>query len=292
MKNTLRNPAVYLLFVIPTIALYGLFFLYPMLSSVYYAFTDYTGLDSTHFIGFDNFKHAFEDTNFRDSIFNNMYFILFSVGIQVPIIIVFALLISNVKRLKGFYKTTVFMPSVLSTSVIGILWGFIYDPDIGPISDFLSWFGIDPIYWLAESPWAMIAILLTNAWQWVGFYIVLILAAILAIPKDIDEAAAIDGANATQRAWYLTVPLIKPIISVVVMLSIAGAMRVVDIVLVMTNGGPFGSTEVMASYMVNKAMKYGEYGYGTSLAIIIFAFALVLTAIYQLTFGRTERVEY
>ncbi len=292
MKNTLRNPAIYLLFVVPTIALYGLFFLYPMFSSVYYAFTNWNGLDTTQFVGMDNFKNAFNDTYFRDAIVNNFYFILFSVGLQVPVIVFFAILISNVKRFRGLYKTTVFIPSILSTSVIGILWGFIYDPDIGPISDFLGWFGIDPIYWLAESPWAMIAILLTNAWQWVGFYIVLILAAILAIPKDIDEAAAIDGANASQRAWYLTVPLIKPIISVVVMLSIAGAMRVVDIVLVMTNGGPYGSTEVMASYMVNKAMKYGDYGYGTSLALIIFAFALVLTAIYQMTFGRTERVEY
>lgn len=292
MKHTLKNPAVYIVFIIPSIALYGLFFLYPMFSSVFYAFTDWNGLDQTHFVGMRNFTTAFQDASFRDSIFNNIYFILFSVGIQVPIIIVFALLISNVKRLKGFYKTTVFMPSILSTSVIGIIWGFIYDPDIGPISDFLALFGLEPIYWLAEPRWAMLAILLTNAWQWIGFYIVLILAAILAIPRNIDEAAAIDGANAVQRAWYLTVPLIKPIISVVVMLSIAGAMRVVDIVLVMTNGGPAGSTEVMASYMVNRAINYGEYGYGTALAIIIFAFALVLTAFYQFTLGKTERIEY
>jgi raffinose/stachyose/melibiose transport system permease protein len=291
MKNTLKNPAVYLMFIIPTIILYGLFFLYPMFSSVFYAFTNWDGSQS-QFIGFDNFTRAFGDENFQVAIVNNLYFILFSVGIQVPIIILFALLISNVKKLKGFYKTTVFMPSILSTSVVGILWGFIYDPDIGPISAFLGFFGLDPIYWLAEPKWAMVAILLTNAWQWVGFYIVLILAAILAIPREIDEAASIDGANATQRAWYLTVPLIKPIISVVVMLSIAGAMRVVDIVLVMTNGGPAGTTEVMASYMVNKAIKYGEYGYGTSLAIIIFAFALVLTAIYQLTFGKSGRIDY
>ncbi|WEK53160.1 MAG: sugar ABC transporter permease [Candidatus Cohnella colombiensis] len=292
MKNTLKNPVVYLLFIIPTIAMYGLFFLYPMFSSLFYAFTNWTGLDETQFVGMSNFTRAFSDTNFHGAIINNMYFILFSVGLQVPLIIVFALLISNVKRFQGFYKTTVFIPSILSTSVIGILWSFIYDPDIGPISAFLGKFGIEPIYWLAESDLALIAILITNAWQWIGFYIVLVLAAILAIPKEIDEAASIDGANATQRAWYLTVPLIKPIISVVVMLSIAGAMRVVDIVLVMTNGGPFGSTEVMASFMVNKAIKYGEYGYGTSLSIIIFAFALVLTAIYQLTLGRTERIEY
>jgi raffinose/stachyose/melibiose transport system permease protein len=292
MKNALKNPAAYLMFIIPTIGLYGLFFLYPMFSSVFYGFTNWNGLEDTKFVGMANFTAAFSDLNFRSAIINNMYFIVFSVGIQIPVIIIFALLISNVKRFKGFYKTTVFMPSILSTSVIGILWGFIYDPDIGPISALLGFFGIDPIYWLADSKWALIAILLTNSWQWVGFYIVLILAAILAIPKEIDEAAAIDGASATQRAWYLTVPLIKPIISVVVMLSIAGAMRVVDIVLVMTNGGPAGSTEVMASYMVNKAIKYGDYGYGMSLSIIIFAFALVFTAIYQLTIGKTERIEY
>jgi hypothetical protein len=91
-----------------------------------------------------------------------MYFIIFSVGNQVPVIIIFALLISNVKKLKVFYKTTVFMTSILSTSVIGILWGFIYDPDIGPIAAFLGFFGLDPIYWLAEPIWAMLAILLTN----------------------------------------------------------------------------------------------------------------------------------
>jgi raffinose/stachyose/melibiose transport system permease protein len=292
MKSTLKNPAIYLMFVIPTLAMYGLFFLYPMLSSLFYAFTNWTGLDETQFVGLANFKTAFGDHNFRSAIWNNMYFIIFSVGIQIPVIVIFALLISNVKKLQGFYKTTVFIPSILSTSVIGILWGFIYNPDIGPIAAFLGFFGLEPIYWLAEPKWAMIAILLTNAWQWIGFYIILILAAILAIPKEIDEAASIDGATGPQRAWYLTVPLIKPIISVVVMLSIAGAMRVVDIVLVMTNGGPAGSTEVMASYMVNKAIKYGEYGYGTALAIIIFAFALVLTALYQLTLGKTERIEY
>jgi len=292
MKNALKNPAVYLMLIIPTIVIYGLFYLYPMFSSAFYAFTNWNGLDETRFIGFDNFKTAFVDDHFRSAIMNNMYFIFFSVGLQVPCIVVFALLISSVKKLRGFYKTTVFIPSIVSTSVVGILWGFIYDPDIGPIAAFLGFFGIDPIYWLAKSRWAMIAILITNAWQWVGFYIVLILAAILAIPRDMEEAASIDGATAPQRAWHLTVPLIKPIISVVVMLSIAGAMRVVDIVLVMTNGGPAGSTEVMASYMVNKAIRYGDYGYGMALSIIIFTFALVFTAIYQLTLGKEERTEY
>ncbi|MEX1029342.1 MAG: sugar ABC transporter permease [Paenibacillaceae bacterium] len=293
MKSTLRNPTVYMMFILPTIMLYTLFFIYPMMSSVYYGFTDWNGLDNTNFVGFDNFVKAFSDANFINSIKNNIYFILFSVFIQVPLIIFFAILIGGVKRFQGVYKTTVFMPSLISTSIIGILWGFIYEPEVGLLNNFLSLFGIERIYWLADPKWALLAVLITNAWQWMGFFIILILAAILAIPKEINEAAEIDGTNGIQQAVHITIPLIKPIISVVIMLSIAGAMKVIDIVLVMTKGGPIGSTEVMASYMVSKAIRYSEYGYGTSLSIIIFAFALVLTAIYQLVFVRNqERIEY
>ncbi|MCU6340221.1 sugar ABC transporter permease, partial [Enterobacter quasiroggenkampii] len=103
--------------------------------------------------------------------------------------------------------------------------------------------------WLADKKTAMISILITNAWQWTGFYIVMVLAAILAIPKDLDEAAMIDGATGVQRAMRITIPLIMPIISVVIMLSIAGAMKAADIVIVMTKGGPAGATDVMATYM-------------------------------------------
>src|SRR5690606_4398494 len=144
----------------------------------------------------------------------------------------------------------------------------------------------EPIYWLADPDWALLAVLITNAWQWMGFYIVLILAAILAVPRHLHEAAAIDGAGGLRRALSITLPLIRPVISVVVLLSIAGAMRVVDIVLVMTKGGPVGATEVMASYLVNKALGVDpNYGFGTAISLIIFAFALLLTSLYQLVFG-------
>ncbi|RJE88474.1 sugar ABC transporter permease [Paenibacillus sp. 1011MAR3C5] len=293
MRSALKNPYIYALFVIPTIGMYFLFTIYPMLSSAYYAFTDWDGLNAPKYIGFHNFTTALQDPYFQNSIVNNMYFIFFSVFVQVPIIIFFAILIGSVKRLQGFYKTTVFVPAILSTAVIGILWQFIYNPEAGIVNKFLGLFGIDTIYWLADMRFALWAILITNAWQWMGFYIVLVLAAILAIPRELNEAAEIDGAGGFQRAIRITVPLIKPIISVIVMLSIAGAMRVVDIVLVMTKGGPVSSTEVMASYMVNRAIRYGEYGYGTSLALLIFVIALILTALYQLTFGRTkEEVTY
>jgi raffinose/stachyose/melibiose transport system permease protein len=287
MKHPMRNPWIYTLFTVPTLLLYGLFFLWPMLSSAYYAFTDWNGLENYRFVGWSNFSAAFGDPDFRRAIVNNLIFIGFSVFVQIPLIVLFALLIASVRRLRGFYKTTVFVPSIVSTSVIGILWGFIYEPEVGPLNRLLALFGLGPVYWLAEPKWALPAVLIANAWQWMGFYIVLVLAAILAIPKELNEAAVVDGANGWQRALKITVPLIRPLISVVVMLSIAGGMRVVDIVLVMTKGGPVGATEVMASYMVNEAMGVDpNYGFGTAIALVIFAFALLLTSLYQLTFGR------
>lgn len=294
MNKALRSPLVFTLFVIPALVLFVMFFIYPIFSSIYYSFTSWNGVSSTvKFVGLSNFEKAFGDERFWISVKNNGFFILFSVFIQVPLIVIFSLLIANVKKLKGLYKTAVFMPSIMSTAVIGILWGFIYEPNIGLLNKLLSLIGIPPVFWLSDERFAMLSILITNAWQWTGFYIVMVLAAILSIPGELDEAAAIDGATRFQRATRITLPLIVPIISVVIMLSIAGAMKAADIVIVMTKGGPAGSTEVMATYMIKYAITNFKYGYGNAIAVLIFAFTLVVTLLYQLLIARrTERVEY
>jgi raffinose/stachyose/melibiose transport system permease protein len=294
MNKALRNPLVFILFVIPALVLFFVFFIYPIFSSIYYSFTSWNGVsDTVKYTGLANFRKALGDDRFWVSVKNNGWFILFSVFIQVPLIVFFSLLIANVKKLKGLYKTAVFMPSIMSTAVIGILWGFIYEPNIGLFNKLLGLFGVEPIYWLSDERFAMLSILITNAWQWTGFYIVMVLAAILSIPGELDEAAAIDGATGFQRATRITLPLIVPIISVVIMLSIAGAMKAADIVIVMTKGGPAGSTEVMATYMIKYAITNFKYGYGNTIAVLIFVFTLIVTALYQLLFNRrSERIEY
>ncbi|MDF9840519.1 MULTISPECIES: sugar ABC transporter permease [unclassified Paenibacillus] len=294
MNKALRNPLVFILFVLPALALFLIFFIYPIFNSIYYSLTSWNGVsDTVKMTGLTNYEKALGDDRFWISVKNNGWFILFSVFIQVPLIVLFSLLIANVKKLKGLYKTAVFMPSIMSTAVIGILWGFIYEPNIGLFNKLLGLFGIDPVYWLSDERFAMLSILITNAWQWTGFYIVMVLAAILAIPGELEEAAAIDGATGFQRATRITLPLIVPIISVVIMLSIAGAMKAADIVIVMTKGGPAGSTEVMATYMIKYAITNFKYGYGNTIAVLIFVFTLIVTVVYQLLFNRrSERIEY
>ncbi|WP_379131976.1 carbohydrate ABC transporter permease [Paenibacillus sp. sgz500958] len=294
MNKALRSPVIFILFILPALFLFLMFFIYPIFSSIYYSFTSWNGVsDTVKYAGMANFKKALGDDRFWISAKNNGYFILFSIFVQVPLIVLFSLLIANVKKLKGLYKTAVFMPSIMSTAVIGILWGFIYEPNIGLINKLLGLVGIDPVYWLSDEKFAMLSILITNAWQWTGFYIVMVLAAILAIPGELDEAAMIDGATGFQRATKITLPLIMPIISVVIMLSIAGAMKAADIVIVMTKGGPAGSTEVMATYMIKYAITNFKYGYGNAIAVLIFVFTLVVTTLYQLLVARrSERIEY
>lgn len=294
MNKALRNPLVFILFVLPALVLFLIFFIYPIFSSIYYSLTSWNGVsDTVKMTGLTNYEKALGDDRFWVSVKNNGWFILFSVFIQVPLIVLFSLLIANVKKLKGLYKTAVFMPSIMSTAVIGILWGFIYEPNIGLFNKLLGLIGIDPVYWLSDERFAMLSILITNAWQWTGFYIVMVLAAILAIPGELEEAAAIDGATGFQRATRITLPLIVPIISVVIMLSIAGAMKAADIVIVMTKGGPAGSTEVMATYMIKYAITNFKYGYGNTIAVLIFVFTLIVTVVYQLLFNRrSERIEY
>ncbi|GKS10314.1 carbohydrate ABC transporter permease [Paenibacillus chitinolyticus] len=294
MNKVYRNPLAYLVFIIPTLFFYLTFYMFPLLTTFRYGFTSWDGLTAPVFNGLDNFKEAFNDKNFWISVKNNLYFILFSVFIQVPVIVIFSVLISEVRKLRGFYKTTVFLPSILSTAVVGVLWTVVvFDPTVGLLNKLLESIGLDKLIhlWLADETTAMLSILLTNAWQWTGFYIVLVLAAIFGISKEVYEAAEIDGATGFQRALLITVPLIRPILAVIVLLSITGAMKAMDIVMVMTKGGPYGSTEVMASYMYKVGMTTGNYGYANTIAILIFVFTLIITLISNLLTKKLEDVE-
>ncbi|PYI53898.1 carbohydrate ABC transporter permease [Paenibacillus flagellatus] len=294
MNKVLRNPLAYALFVVPALALYVTFYVAPMFSSLRYSVTSWNGINEATFNGLDNFVKAFHDEKFLIALKNNIYFVLFSVFVQIPFIVFISILVSGVRRFIDFYKTTVFLPSVLSTAIVGIIWKFIYHPDAGLINQILRAVGLESWTrgWLGEEKFAYLAILVTNAWQWTGFYIVLVLAAIFAIPKEMQEAGEIDGAVGWRKARYLTVPLIRPVILVITLLSITGAMKAMDIVLIMTSGGPFGSSEVMGTYMYKQAYSMSQFGYANAISIIIFLFTCLLTLIFYLVTRRMEEVEY
>jgi len=295
LNKTLRNPLTYALFLLPTLILYALFYLVPVFNTLNYGFTIWDGVNEPVYTGLDNYVRALtEDEVFWKAFWNNIIFVLFSVFIQVPFIILVSVFVSEVKLFRGFYKTVVFMPSILSTAVIGVLFTFVvFHPDIGLLNQFLSAVGLESwaTAWLGDETTAFPSVLFTNAWQWTGFYVVLVLAAILGIPKEIFEAAEIDGATMFQKIRLITLPLIRPVILVIILLSITGAMKALDIVIVMTDGGPFHASELLASHMVKSAYRSNEYGYANAIANLIIVFTLLITVIYNFFSKRLGDVE-
>lgn len=290
MNKVLKNPVAYFVLVVPALVLYMVIYLVPLFNSLQYSVTSWNGINEPVYNGAHNFIKAFSDEKFWISFKNNLYFVLFSVFVQVPVIIFISILVSSVKKLLEFYKITVYLPSVLSTAAIAVIWQFIYSPDAGLINQILKAFGLDFLTkaWLGDEKTAFLSVLFTNGWQWTGFYIVLLLAAIFSISKEILEAAEIDGAVGWKRAWMVTIPLIRPVIVVTLLLSITGAMKALDLVLIMTTGGPFGSSEVMATYMYKQAYSYGDFGYANAIAIIIFVFTAILSLIFHIINKKTE----
>jgi raffinose/stachyose/melibiose transport system permease protein len=294
MNKVGRNPLAYAILTIPALLLLVIFFYYPMLMAMRYGFTAWNGILPAKWNGLDNFKQAFLDKYFWIAVRNNLYFIAFSIGVQIPFIVILALVVSKIRRWTGFYKTMIFLPTILSTAVVGVLWGFIYHPEAGLLNQLLEAVGLGAWKhtWLADESTAMISVLVTNAWQWVGFYVILVLSAIYAIPKTILEAAEMDGASSARQAWSITLPLLRPVIIVMILLSIIGAMKALDIVFVMTGGNPYGITEVMATYMYKKAYRIGEYGYANAIALLILLFTGVLTSVFGWLTAKQEEVRF
>lgn len=293
MFKIYRSLPAYILFVVPALLLYVVFYLTPLFQSLMYSVTTWNGITDPVFNGIDNFIKALSDEKFWISFRNNIYFVLFSVCIQIPVIIVIALLVSSVKRMLNFYKLTVFLPSILSTASVAIIWKFIYAPEAGLLNQVLRLVGLESWtnIWIGDKDTAIWAVIFTNSWQWTGFYIVLILAAIFTIPKEMLEAGEIDGAVGWRKAWFLTIPLIRPVIGVTLLLSVTGAMKALDIVLIMTKGGPFGSTELMATYMYKQAYSMNDFGYANAIAIIITIFTALLSLLLYAFNNRSKEVE-
>ena len=294
MNKVGRNPLAYAIFTVPTLLFLVIFFYSPMLMSLRYGFTAWNGILPAKWNGLDNFTQAFQDKYFWIAVRNNLYFIAFSIGVQIPFIVCLALVLSKIRRWTGFYKTMIFLPTILSTAVVGVLWGFIYHPEAGLLNQLLEAAGLGAWKhtWLADESTAMISVLVTNAWQWVGFYVILVLSAIYAIPVTILEAAEMDGASSSRQIWSITLPLLRPVIIVMILLSITGAMKALDIVFVMTGGNPYGITEVMATYMYKKAYRIGEYGYANAIALLILLFTGVLTSVFGWLTAKQEEVRF
>lgn len=288
MQVTGKSKWIIVFGLFPALLIYVIFGIVPIIQSFYYSVMDWDGMTEMTFIGLDNFKKIFSDPIFWNSAKNNIYVVMASVLGQIPIALFIAILLN--RKIKGakLFRTIGFMPVVLSTVVIALTWNLIYDSQTGLLNNILDAVGLGTFAqnWLGNPNLAMVAVCITIIWQFVGIYLIIFLAALQNVPKEIQESAQIDGATEWVMTWKITIPMIWDTIIVAVILCISGSLRTFDLIYVMTHGGPSHSTDVMALYMYDNTFQNIQYGYGNAVAVVIFFFSLALIFIITRLMGK------
>ncbi|WP_319562124.1 sugar ABC transporter permease [Marispirochaeta sp.] len=280
MTTKTSNMAAGFAFVAPALLIYLFYFLLPIPLSALYSLFKWDGISPmTDFRGLNNYIRLFKDSVFWISFLNNVKLVILSLVIQLPIGLLLGLLVSSRLRGLGAYKLLFFVPMTISAVAIGITWKFIYDPNFGLLNTLLIKIGLENLAlgWLGEPGLAMGAVIATISWQYIPLYMVIFGAALSGIPRELTEAAYIDGASGLQTFLYVTLPLLRGSIRTASILSITGSLKYFALIFVMTEGGPNYATELMATYMYKQAFTTFRMGYGSSIAIIMFILSFGVT---------------
>jgi len=269
---------------LPALVFVILFIYYPIIQNFIYSLYRWSSFSEVKvFVGFDYYKRLLSDPIFYIALKNNALYAIISIVFQVGVGMILAAVLEEkiMRRYQTFFRTVYFMPSVISITVVGLLFQLVYNPNIGLLNAFLKVVGLETLThdWLGRSDTAMFAIIATSQWQYIGYIMLLFLVAIQKIPEELYESAMIDGANAIQKFIHVTIPQIKETILVTSIITIIGAFKVFDEVYVMTAGGPGRSTEVLASYMYRAGFRNDEMGYAATIATVIFLITFIVTLI-------------
>jgi raffinose/stachyose/melibiose transport system permease protein len=287
-----ESPALW--FAAPALAIYALIVIYPSLAGAAYAFTDWSGIGAAHWVGLDNFKQLFTDDQSFGSLVNTIKLTVFVVIVQNSIGLVLALGVHTLIKSRNVLRTVFFAPAVLSPIVLAFLWKYMFNPapDAG-LNALLGFLGLDFLQqnWLGDPSVALWAIGITVIWQFTGYSMVIFLAALQGVPRELEEAAALDGAGRFQRFRHVILPLIAPAVTINLTLSTIGGLKLFDQVFAITNGGPGYSTETLSTLIYKQAFVFGQFGYSTAVALVLTLLVAAL-ALLQLRYLQSREVTY
>lgn len=273
---------------LPALALYFVFVIVPIFWSALYGFFDWKGIGAMKFVGFANYIETVQDPVFWRAFKNNLIIVAASIFGQVPIALVLSLVLWKNSWFHRFVRSAVFMPMVLASVVIGIIWGYIYNPQIGILNYVLEQLGLSSWIrdWLGDPKINMYSVSVPIIWANIGPYLILFIAAIQNISSEVEDAAKIDGAVGFRRLYLIVVPMIWDTIKVAIVLCISGSMKAFDLIFVMTGGGPAQSTELLATYMYNNTFNIFRYGYGSAVSTLIMLISMILVVGSQMLMKR------
>ena len=272
-------------FILPSLLGFLVFLVVPMVASLGISFFDWELLTPPSFVGLKNFADLLSDRVFKDVVVNTLYYTFGLVPLNLVVSLGLALWLNT--RLRGLtlYRMAFFLPVVTVTVAVALIWRWMYEPRAGIIDVGLRAIGLPGPTWLGDPHWAMPALILMSVWKGFGYNMVLFLAGLQGIPVSLYEAAMIDGANARQRFWSITLPLLSPVIFLAVVLTVISSFQVFDQAVVMTNGGPANATNTIVLYIYQNGFQYFHMGYASALAWVLFLVLLAIT-LGQLWLGK------
>ena len=280
-KRTLKRNLIGYSFVLPNFIGYFIFVFLPVIFTFVLCVMKWDGSDAPmKFVGIQTFVKLFHDSGFIISLKNTLVYAVWTVPLTMVAALLIAVLLNS--KIKGIilFRTAFFFPYVASLVAVGAVWNMLFQPEFGPINEFLKFIGIqNPPRWCASTDWAMTVIVIVSVWKYMGYYMVVYLAALQGISKDLYEAASIDGATGFNKFRYITIPMLTPTTFFVVIMLTIQCFKVFDLIYVMTGGGPGRATNVIVNHIYNAAFVDFKFGYASAGAVVLFLIVLVITMI-------------
>lgn len=272
--------------ILPALALLSVFSLAPFFYGAYLSLHRWDGFNPPEFVGLTNYTTLLlADSVARKALLNTGLFAAGVVVVKNVLALAMALALNRVIRGRTFFRTSVFLPVTFSIVVVGLLWSWFYSPVFGLLNETLRSIGLGQFArsWLSDPNTALLSVMIVDIWKWTGFHMVIYLAALQTLSKEVQEAARVDGAGGWRRFWYVTLPLLAPITFINVLMALSGAfVRSFDLVNVMTSGGPNHATEVVLTLMVKQAFAFGSLGYATAMGYALCAITALVSGLYLL----------
>ncbi len=268
---------------VPTLVVYCIFIILPIAIAVRYSFMKYSGIGKARFNGLKNYIRLFQDKLFWISFKNTMIMFVLAFVLLLTLSFLIALLLNNRLKAVDFSKAMIFSPAIIAPIIVGIIWVYILDPNIGIINNVLDAIGADSLKhkWIGGDTLSPYSIAVIYFWQQLGYLVTIFIAGLKMIPGDVLEAVKIDGASSVQEIRYVIIPMMRTTISTVAVLIITGVFKIFEIVQQTTGGGPNHLSETLVTYSYSMTFSSGDYGYGMSLATVTFVLSLVITALYS-----------
>jgi len=273
MKRGKDDTRLALTFLLPASIGFLVFYVLPALRGFYYSFTNYSVLTPPEWAGVDNYARLVQDPLFWNALWVTIYYVLLNIGFQTMIAIGLAVLMQRLTN-STFLRGVALLPYFVANVVVALVWYFMMDYQVGIVNVFIEAIGLDRVAFFGESAWAIPTVAFINVWRHMGYTALLVFAGLQTINKSLYEAADIDGANEGRKFWLITLPLLRPVLAMVLVVTVTGSFQIFDTVAVTTQGGPINATRVINYYIWDLAFGQLDFGYASALAVVLFLILL------------------